>query len=72
MARVAALLGCFARGLADLVIGEDPYMVGKIWEKMFAATYGREPATRGWEQGINAIKLRRFGSSRSWGEECGI
>src|SRR5271157_2066538 len=38
----------FRKGFADLVIGEDPFMVGKIWEKMFAATYGREPSTRGW------------------------
>lgn len=39
------------KGFADLVIGEDPFMVGRIWEKMFAATYGREPSTRGWPQG---------------------
>jgi len=38
----------FRKGFADLVIGEDPFMVGKIWEKMFAITYGREPSTRGW------------------------
>jgi L-alanine-DL-glutamate epimerase-like enolase superfamily enzyme len=38
----------FRKGFADLVIGEDPFMVGKIWEKMFAVTYGREPSTRGW------------------------
>jgi L-alanine-DL-glutamate epimerase-like enolase superfamily enzyme len=40
----------FRKGFADLVIGEDPYMIGRIWEKMFAATYGREPSTRGWSQ----------------------
>jgi len=40
----------FRKGFADLVIGEDPFMVGKIWEKMFAATYGREPSERGWSQ----------------------
>lgn len=40
----------FRRGFADLVVGEDPFMVGKIWEKMFAATYGREPSERGWPQ----------------------
>ena len=40
----------FRKGFADLLIGEDPFMVGKIWEKMFAATYGREPSTRGWAQ----------------------
>jgi len=38
----------FRKGFADLVIGEDPFMVGKIWEKMFSATYGCEPSTRGW------------------------
>ena len=43
--------GILRKGFADLVIGEDPFMVGKIWEKMFAATYGREPSTRGWPQG---------------------
>ncbi|HLH37564.1 MAG TPA: hypothetical protein VKX39_00325 [Bryobacteraceae bacterium] len=31
-------------GFAELVIGEDPFMVGKIWEKMFRVTYSREPA----------------------------
>jgi len=40
----------FRKGFADLLIGEDPFMVGKIWGKMFAATYGREPSTRGWSQ----------------------
>src|SRR5215472_6555185 len=38
----------FRKGFADLVIGEDPFIVGKIWEKMFAVTYGREPSTRDW------------------------
>ncbi len=56
----AGLTGCgegsggaadlFRRGFADLIIGEDPFMVGKIWEKMFAVTYGRELATRGWSR----------------------
>jgi len=40
----------FRQGFADLVMGEDPFMVGLVWEKMFAATYGREPSTRGWSQ----------------------
>src|ERR1700690_2787778 len=40
----------FRKGFADLLIGEDPFMVGKIWEKMFATTYGREPSTKGWSQ----------------------
>lgn len=38
------------KGFADLVIGEDPFMVGKIWEKMFSITYSREMAKRGWPQ----------------------
>ena len=40
----------FRKGFGDLVIGEDPFMTGKIWEKMFAATYGRQPSERGWSQ----------------------
>lgn len=38
------------KGFAELILGEDPFMVGKIWEKMFAVTYGREPSSRGWAQ----------------------
>jgi len=40
----------FRKGFGSLVVGEDPFMVGRIWEKMFAATYGREPSTRGWSE----------------------
>lgn len=40
----------FRKGFDSLVIGEDPYMVGRIWEKMFAVTYGREPSSKGWAQ----------------------
>jgi L-alanine-DL-glutamate epimerase-like enolase superfamily enzyme len=40
----------FRKGFADLIVGEDPFMTGRIWEKMFAATYGREPSSRGWSQ----------------------
>jgi L-alanine-DL-glutamate epimerase-like enolase superfamily enzyme len=40
----------FRKGFADLIIGEDPFMVGRIWERMFGATYGREPSTRGWSR----------------------
>jgi len=40
----------FRQGFADLVIGEDPFMVGRIWEKMFALTYDRELARRGWSR----------------------
>jgi L-alanine-DL-glutamate epimerase-like enolase superfamily enzyme len=35
-------------GFAELVIGEDPFMVGKIWEKMFRVTYSRDLAKNGW------------------------
>jgi L-alanine-DL-glutamate epimerase-like enolase superfamily enzyme len=40
----------FRKGFAELVIGEDPFMVGKIWEKMFATTYSRELARRRWSR----------------------
>lgn len=40
----------FRKGFAELVIGEDPFMVGKVWEKMFAATYTRELSKRGWSR----------------------
>ena len=40
----------FRKGFGSLVVGEDPFMVGRIWEKMFDATYGREPSTRGWSE----------------------
>jgi L-alanine-DL-glutamate epimerase-like enolase superfamily enzyme len=40
----------FRKGFGSLVVGEDPFMVGRIWEKMFASTYGREPSTRGWSE----------------------
>jgi hypothetical protein len=42
--------GLFRQGLADLVIGEHPFMVGRVWEKLFAITYSRELATRGWSR----------------------
>jgi L-alanine-DL-glutamate epimerase-like enolase superfamily enzyme len=44
--------GLFRQGLADLVIGEDPFMVGKIWEKLFAITYSRELVKRNWSERI--------------------
>ena len=40
--------GLFRQGLADLVVGEDPFMVGKVWEKLFALTYSRELVKRAW------------------------
>lgn len=41
----------FRKGFGDLIIGEDPFMVGRIWEKMFASTYSRELVKRGWSEG---------------------
>src|SRR5215471_4977369 len=40
----------FRQGLADLVIDEDPFMVGRVWEKLFALTYSRELVKRGWSR----------------------
>src|SRR5205809_2847579 len=40
----------FRKGFSDLFIGEDPFMVGRIWEKMFGATYSRKPAELGWSE----------------------
>ena len=40
----------FRKGFQELVLGEDPFLVGKIWERMFSVTYGRESAQRGWPQ----------------------
>ena len=50
MAKASGGAELFKKGFGELILGEDPFMVGKIWEKMFAITYGREPATRGWAQ----------------------
>src|SRR5712692_5287662 len=38
------------QGLPDLVVGEDPFMVGRVWEKLFALTYDRELVKRGWSR----------------------
>src|SRR5439155_3388239 len=40
----------FRQGIADLVVGEDPFMVGKIWEKIFGLTYDRALVMRGWSR----------------------
>jgi L-alanine-DL-glutamate epimerase-like enolase superfamily enzyme len=40
----------FRQGLADLVIGQDPFMVGSVWEKLFALTTDRELVKRGWSR----------------------
>ena len=41
----------FRRGIAELLIGEDPFMVGKIWERFFSLTYSREAVKRRWARG---------------------
>jgi L-alanine-DL-glutamate epimerase-like enolase superfamily enzyme len=41
----------FRQGLADLVIGQDPFMVGKVWETLFAITNSRELVKREWSAG---------------------
>src|SRR5574340_467350 len=41
----------FRKGFGELVLGEDPFMVGRIWEKMFGVTHSRELSKRGWSQG---------------------
>jgi L-alanine-DL-glutamate epimerase-like enolase superfamily enzyme len=39
------------RGFQDLIIGEDPFMVEWIWDKMFKTTVSRESAVKGWDKG---------------------
>src|SRR5262249_10612435 len=36
------------RGFQDLIIGEDPFMVERLWDKMFKTTVSRESAIKGW------------------------
>ncbi len=36
------------RGFQELIIGEDPFMVERIWEKMFKTTVSRESVIKGW------------------------
>jgi L-alanine-DL-glutamate epimerase-like enolase superfamily enzyme len=43
-----AAASIFRSGFADLLIGEDPFMVEHIWQKMFHATVTRQKAERGW------------------------
>ncbi len=40
----------FRKGFADLILGEDPFMVGRVWEKMFRTTYTQDLAAKGWSQ----------------------
>lgn len=40
--------GLLKRGFGDLVIGEDPFMVERIWDKMFKTTHSRVSAIEGW------------------------
>lgn len=40
-------------GFADLVLGEDPFLIEYLWQKMFRITHSRQRATKGWSnQGI--------------------
>lgn len=38
----------FRSGFAELLVGEDPFMIEQIWQKMFHATVSRQKAERGW------------------------
>jgi len=38
----------FRSGFAELLIGEDPFMVEHLWQKMFRTTVSRLKAERGW------------------------
>jgi len=40
----------FERGLAELLVGEDPLMIEHIWHKVFAVTHTRTGAKRGWDR----------------------
>lgn len=35
-------------GFGELLIGEDPCEIGRLWQKLFDATASREPALKGW------------------------
>ena len=64
--------GLFRQGLADLVVGEDPFMVGKVWEKLFALTYSRELVKRAWARTelIEAMAANRRGTLRRHVQIC--
>ena len=38
------------RGFRDLVLGQDPFMVEWIWDRMFKSTASRESAIKGWSR----------------------
>ena len=38
--------GLFAAGLGELLIGEDPVMIERIWQKVFSITHTREGTRR--------------------------
>ncbi len=41
--------GVLRKGFADLIVGEDPQEVERLWQKMFDVTVSRQAAIRGWE-----------------------
>jgi len=41
--------GVLRKGFADLIVGEDPQEVERLWQKMFDVTVSRQSAIRGWE-----------------------
>jgi len=41
--------GVLRKGFAELIVGEDPQEVERLWQKMFDVTVSRQSAIRGWE-----------------------
>ncbi|MCJ7749796.1 MAG: mandelate racemase/muconate lactonizing enzyme family protein [Armatimonadetes bacterium] len=41
----------FERGFGELLVGEDPLMVERLWHKLFAVTHTRTGTQRGWDHG---------------------
>lgn len=41
----------FGSGLRELLVGEDPLLVGRIWNRLWAMTHTREGTERGWSRG---------------------
>lgn len=38
------------KGFQELILGEDPFMVKRVWNRMFKTTISRESAIKGWDQ----------------------
>jgi D-galactarolactone cycloisomerase len=43
--------GLFASGLRELLVGEDPLMVGRVWHKLWTVTHTRVGTEHGWGRG---------------------